>query len=75
MTDKKEFKIGDIVEFGLEPNAKIPDIEGSGEIYAMAHDMSYCKSWIVVILRRDTEFLKNRPEKALIVLESQMKHY
>jgi len=68
-----EFKIGDIVEFGTNPNAKIPNIEGVGEILAVAHDYPFCKTWIVLITRRDTEFLKNRPEKALIVLESQMK--
>jgi len=74
MTNKKEFKIGDIVEFGKEPNALIPDIEGQGEILAMAADLCIIKTWIVLITRRDTEFLKNRPEKAIIVADSQMKH-
>ena len=68
-----KFKIGDIVEFGVEPNAKIPNIEGTGEILALAHDQPFAKSWIVFIMRRDTEFLKNRSEKALIIYESQMK--
>ncbi len=69
----KEFEIGDKVEFGTNLSSKIPDIEGVGEILALAHDQPYCKSWIVLIIRRDTEFLKKRPEKALIILESQMK--
>lgn len=68
-----QFKIGDIVEFGAEPTAPIPNIEGEGEILAMASDHIVVKSWIVLITRRDTEFLKNRPEKALIVLDSQMR--
>lgn len=68
-----EFKIGDLVEFGKEPNALIPDIEGAGEILSMASDHIIVKSWIVLITRRDTEFLRNRPERALIILESQMR--
>lgn len=74
MTNNKNFKIGDIVEFGKEPNAPIPSIEGAGEILALARDLPIISSWIVLITRRDTEFLKNRPEKALIILDSQMKH-
>lgn len=74
MTDKKDFEIGDIVEFGTEPNATIPNISGAGEILAMASDQPHCKGWIILITRRDTEFLKNIPEKALIIYESQMRH-
>jgi len=73
MTNIKNFKIGDIVEFGKEINSPIPDIEGEGEILAMAHDFPMISNWIVLITRRDTEFLKNRPEKALIILDSQMR--
>lgn len=73
MTNNKNFKIGDKVEFGLELNNLIPNIEGAGEILAMAHDFPIISNWIVLITRRDTEFLKNRPEKALIILDSQMR--
>lgn len=69
----EQFKIGDKVEFGKEPNALIPNIEGAGEILAMAADLCIIKTWIVLITRRDTEFLRNRPEKALIVADSQMR--
>ena len=68
-----QFKIGDKVEFGKEPNALIPDIEGAGEILAMAADLCIVKTWIILITRRYTEFLKNRSEKALIIADSQMR--
>lgn len=73
MTNKKEFKIGDIVEFGTEPNVTIPNISGLGVLLGVASDQPYCKGWIVLITRRDIEFLKNIPEKALIIYESQMR--
>lgn len=31
-------------------------------------------SWIVLITSRNTEFLKNIPEKALIIQDFQMRH-
>jgi len=68
-----KFKIGDIVEFGKDPNASLPNIEGVGEILAMANDFPMMKSWIVLITRRDTEFLKSKPEKALIIFDAQMR--
>ena len=74
MTNSKNFKIGDKVEFGTEPDSPIPNIEGAGEILAMAHDFPMISNWIVLITRRDTEFLKNRPEKALIIFDTQMRH-
>jgi hypothetical protein len=43
------------------------------EILALASDHAFVKTWIVLILRRDTDFLKDRPEKALIILDSQMR--
>ncbi len=70
------FKIGDKVEFGKEKNAPVDanhEIIGYGEILSMYSDHVLVKSWIVLITRRDTDFLKNRPEKALIILDSQMR--
>jgi hypothetical protein len=71
---EREFKIGDIVEFGTNPNALILDISGVGEILGMAYDHPLAKGWIVLITRRDTEFIKNMPEKALVIFESMLKH-
>lgn len=61
-----EFKIGDIVRFNEA------DLQGTGEILGLAFDHALCRGWIVSILTRDTEFLQSRPEKAWIVIESQM---
>jgi hypothetical protein len=61
------------VEFGTNPNAVIPEISGKGEILGMSFDHPFCKGWIVLITERYTEFLKNRPEKAMVILEFQMK--
>lgn len=65
--EKSEFKIGNIVRFNEA------DLQGTGEILGLAYDYPLCKGWIVGIITRDTEFLQNRPEKAWIVIESQMK--
>lgn len=65
--DMTEFKIGDKVRFDAE------DLKGTGEILALAHDHVIVKAWIVSIETRDTEFLKNRPEKAWICLETYLK--
>ena len=71
ITKENEFKISDIGEFGLEPNTSI---EGQGVILGMAFDYyGIIKTWIILITRRDTEFLKNKPEKALILFETQMR--
>ena len=40
----------------------------------MTHDFLMISDWIVLITRRDTEFLKNKPEKALIIFDTQMRH-
>ncbi len=63
MTD---FKIGDKVRFNAQ------DLQGTGEILALGFDHAIVKSWIVSIETRDTDFLKNRPEKAWICLESYL---
>jgi len=63
MTD---FKIGDKVRFSAK------DLQGTGEILALGFDHVVVKSWIVSIETRDTDFLKNRPEKAWICLESYL---
>ncbi len=62
-----DFKIGDKIRFEDRK-----DMKGTGEILALGFDHVIVKSWIVSIETRDTDFLKNRPEKAWICLESYL---
>jgi len=48
------------------------DIVGTGEILGLAFDQPYAKSWIVLFLERKTDFLKKRPEKAMVIFETHL---
>jgi hypothetical protein len=65
MTD---FKIDDLVEIH-----STHERVATGQILGIAHEVPHSKSWIVLLLDRYTDFMKNRPDKAIIVFESQMK--
>lgn len=68
-----KYKIGDIVEFGNGINTPISDIAGTGTILGIAYDYPLSTSYIVLILNRNTKFLKDKPEKALIISDVQMR--
>lgn len=71
-TDK--FKIGDIVEFGSNSaNSSTFVVQGTGELLAMVYDLVVAQSWIVLIKERHTDDLKKIPEKALLILNTQMR--
>ena len=66
-TDK--IGIGSLVDFNVTD-----DIKGMGVVLGMSADASPdVRFWIVLIIRRDTEFLKQRPEKAIVMMESALK--
>lgn len=64
---EKEFKIGDKVKFNVTP-----ELQGKGTLLAKAFETAIVTSWMVLIEERYTDFLKNRAELALLVLESHM---
>jgi hypothetical protein len=66
---EKDFKIGDFVEFFVDPE----EIQGAGRLMGIANEFPYVRTWIVEILRRDTKFWKDTPELAVVIAESQMK--
>lgn len=62
-----EFKIGDLVKFDIK------DAKGIGELLAISSKQPFVTTWVVLIRHRDTEFLKQVPEKALLLPENYFK--
>jgi len=61
--------IGSLVDFNITE-----ELKGLGVVMGLASEAAPdVRFWIVLILRRDTEFLKQRPEKAIVMLESALK--
>lgn len=62
-----DFEIDDIVEI-----RSAHELVATGQILGMAHDFPHDKNWIVLLLTRETDFMKNIKDKAIIIFESQM---
>lgn len=63
-----DFEIGDKV------NVRINDeMAFTGELLGLSSDTNLIQFWIVLIDKRFTDFMKNRPEKAVVVTHTYMK--
>ena len=63
--NKKNLKIGDKV------NVKVNDeLAFTGELFGISSNTPIINFWIVGIEKRLTKFMQNRPEKAIVVIDS-----
>jgi len=61
------FKIGDKVKVNVNG-----ELAFTGELLGLSSDTPLIQFWIVGIEERLTEFMKNRPEKAIVVIHTYM---
>jgi len=67
MTNKENFEIGDKVKVIVDGNVTF-----KGELLGISSNTPIIDFWIVLIEDRLTEFMINRPEKALIVFHTYL---
>lgn len=61
------FKIGDKVNVRVDK-----EMAFTGELLGMSSDTPLIQFWIVLIDERFTEFMRNRPEKAVVVIHTHL---
>ena len=64
----EKFSVGDKVSFNIEGT----EIKGEGEILCQS-TTGLMPFWVISLEKKDTKFLKKRPEKAIVVQESFIK--
>jgi len=62
MTNKENFEIGDKVNIKVNDN-----IVCTGELLGLHQDTPHVDFWIILIEERLTEYIKNKPDKGLVI--------